>query len=97
MKRTVKLLLILASLGATMAIVGCGAEAPKVDDGYMKSAADMGEKVKAMRDRTGGDYTKLTPEEKKTYVDSFNGDEKRAQEFWEKMKSGDLGSSQPKR
>jgi hypothetical protein len=93
----VKYLLILASLGAVMGIVGCGADAPKVDDGYMKSAADIGEKVKAMRDRTGGDYSKLTPEEKKTYVDSFNGDETRAIEFWDKMKTGDLGSSQPKR
>ena len=96
MKRTVKFLLILASLGLAMGIVGCGADAPKVDEGYVKSAANIGEQVKAMRDRTGGDYSKLTAEEKKTYVDSFNGDEKRAIEFWDKMKSGNIESNLPK-
>ncbi|AIE87589.1 hypothetical protein OP10G_4221 [Fimbriimonas ginsengisoli Gsoil 348] len=61
----------------------------------MKEAANTGMDVKAMFDKSGGDYSKVSAEDKAKYVKSFNGDEKAASEFWGKMKSGSVGGGGP--
>lgn len=45
--------------------------------------------------RTGGDYEQLTPEERKTYLDSFSGNEPAAKAYWEKMKTGNIRGNVP--
>jgi hypothetical protein len=93
-KTTSSFILALACL---FALTGCSASAPEVDKAYLKTAAETGKDVRAMFDRAGGDYQKLSPEERERYVKSFGGDEKAAQEFWGKMKSGNVSSGGPAR
>ncbi len=45
--------------------------------------------------RTGGDYSKLTADEKSTYVKSFAGNETAALEYWEKLKAGTSRNNVP--
>ncbi len=67
------------------AAIGCGAGGkPELAEDYMKSSADLGAWVKEIYTRTGGDYSKLTPEERSKYVKSFAGNEQAAKDYWDK-------------
>lgn len=83
------------AIALSLLVMGCSSGPPELDKQYMESAAKTGQDVRAMFDRAGGDYSKLTPDEKAGYVKSFSGNEKAAQEFWAKMKSGNVGSRPP--
>ena len=75
-------------VGSFFLLTGCGSGSQTVDPQYMKGQADLGKDIKTMFDRTKGDYSQLTASEKDEYVKSFGNNEKAAQAFWDKMKSG---------
>lgn len=93
MKTTLSFLLLCISAFAFLC--GCGTSSPTIDQNYVKSSTELSQKVDAMFKRTGGDYEQLTPEERKTYLDSFSGNEPAAKAYWEKMKTGNIRGNVP--
>jgi hypothetical protein len=87
MKTKSSFILLIASL----LVVGCGAENTALDEKALRSTEDAGKKRYEIMQRAGGNWASLTPEDKKAYVDTFNGDEKSAQRYWEGVKSGPPG------
>ena len=87
-------LLLVAACAVVSSLAGCGSgNSGEPDKQYMASAAEMGKDAKALYAKTGGDYSKLSPEEKKRYLGYFSGIEKNATDFWAKMKTGNFGPS----
>jgi hypothetical protein len=80
-----------AFLIATIAVlgaVGCSSSGTQtLDQDYMKNAEAWGKTRKEVFDRSGGDYDKLSAEDKKAYLDTFNGDEAQARKYWELIKN----------
>ena len=88
--------LVAGVLAASFGLVGCsGGETGKLDQGYMQNAEEIGKSRREVFVKAGGDYNALTPEDKKTYLDSFKGDETQAQKFWDFMKNPPSSTSRP--
>lgn len=70
-------------------LTGCGAD-QKLEEKSFMSVED----TKANRelfDKVGGDYDKLTPEDKAAYLKRFDNDESRGAKMWDLMKNGPGG------
>ena len=73
------LILFVAAIGAT----GCSAGPQQLDEAYSgKSAEELGKKRRELFDKVAGDYDKLSPEDKKWFVDGFGGKEESAKIAW---------------
>jgi hypothetical protein len=44
--------------------------------------------MRSIYDKVGGDYSKLTPEDKAAYLKNFKGNEQDGERMWTFMKSG---------
>jgi len=74
------------SLVAAIA-VACGSTGgDTVDKDYLKNAEAVGKQRREIFLRAGTEYDKMTPEDKKAYLDTFNGNEENAKKFWDLMK-----------
>jgi hypothetical protein len=71
--------------------IGCGEKGPdpKVEANRLEGAKTM----RTLFDKVGGDYTKLTPEDKAVLLKQFNNDEANARRMWELMVSRGQGQS----
>jgi hypothetical protein len=52
----------------------------------MKNAEAIGKQRREIFLRAGTEYDKMSPDDKKTYLDSFDGNEENAKKFWDLMK-----------
>ncbi|MCX7799369.1 MAG: hypothetical protein N2109_03395 [Fimbriimonadales bacterium] len=86
MKRTMLFLVAAAAVAAPMA--GCGGPATgEVDKDYLVKAEELGKKRREIFVRANGDYEAMSPEDRKAYLDSFDGNEENAKRFWNLMKN----------
>ena len=86
--------LVLALLAATVALatVGCNSS----DDGIDHAAVEKAqEPLKAAAVRSGGDWSKLTPDEQKLFLDRARGNENSAKSIFGMM-AGPAPSGGPK-
>lgn len=75
-------------VGAVAALlIGCGGPADRIDKDYMKNAEGVGKTRRDIFTRANQDYNSMSAEDKKTYLDTFKGDEASAKRFWEFMKA----------
>ncbi|MFM9872696.1 MAG: hypothetical protein ACKVQS_04425 [Fimbriimonadaceae bacterium] len=66
------------------ALTGCGSDT-KLDTQATIMDVDVAKNSRTMFDKYGGDYTKLTPEDKATYLEYYKGDEEKAKKIWDLM------------
>lgn len=67
-------------------LAGCNDAGPqKLDENYMKSGEELGKQRRDLFMKAGGDYEKLSAEDKAAYLKSFNNDETQAKNFWTLM------------
>lgn len=86
MKRT--MLFLVAATVAALPMVGCGGPATgEVDKDYLARAEELGKQRRQIFVRANGDYDSMTPEDRKAYLDSFDGNEENAKRFWNLMKN----------
>lgn len=70
------------------AVVACGSSGgDTVDKDYLKNAEAVGKIRREIFVRSNMDYDKMTPEDKKAYLDTFQGNEENAKKFWDLMKN----------
>lgn len=82
---------ILKTLGlafVAVVVVACGSSGgDTVDKDYLKNAEAVGKIRREIFVRSNMDYNKMTPEDKKAYLDTFGGNEENAKKFWDLMKN----------
>lgn len=72
---------------AAIALAGCDAGTPKLDEQHLEKATAGAFEMRAIFDKVEGDWEKLTPDDKKTFIDAWGGDEKVAKTQWDYMKN----------
>jgi hypothetical protein len=92
--------LSLLALGLAMVAgvgAGCQPENAGVDPAYMKTAEEAGKVNREIFVKVGGDYDKMTPEDRAKFLANFKNDEAQAKRFWDLMKNppGQNGVLQP--
>lgn len=73
------------------AISGCASDY-KLDPEATIMNVDTAKEARKYFDRYAGDYNSMSPEDKKSYLDLFKGDQSRADKTWEIMSSPPPGS-----
>lgn len=73
------------------AMLGCGAPGPdkKVEQDRLATA----QQIRTLYDKAGGDYDRLSAEDKSALLKSFNNDEASARRMWSAMQAGSAGSA----
>ncbi len=76
---------------------GCQPEGGPIDPAYLKSAEETGKVNREIFVKAGGDYDKMTPEDRTRFLANFKNDEAQAKRFWDLMKNppGQNGVLQP--
>lgn len=83
---TVSLRSLVVGLVAAL-LIGCGSTGgDTVDKDYLKNAEAIGKQRREIFLRAGTEYDKMSAEDKKSYLDSFDGNEDNAKKFWDLMK-----------
>lgn len=67
-------------------LVGCGSEAGPDPTDQKQNVANA-QSMRSYFEKAGGDYEKLTPEDKAAYV-AVSGGEEKAKQNWDLMKNG---------
>jgi hypothetical protein len=82
--------LSLLALGLAMVtglVGGCQPEGGAIDPAYMKTAEETGKVNREIFLRAGGDYDKMSPEDRTKFLSNFKNDETQAKRFWDLMKN----------
>lgn len=82
--------LLIVSMAATMATVGCGESGgpdPKVEQARVDEALEM----RKLFDKVGGDYAKLDEADKAKFIKYVGGSPADAEKTWASMKYGTVG------
>jgi hypothetical protein len=69
------------------AIVGCDGQ-PAPSAAQESKRTESAQAMRSIYDKVGGDYSKLTPEDKAAYLKNFKGNEQDGERMWTFMKSG---------
>ncbi|MFN3683404.1 MAG: hypothetical protein ACK41F_05655, partial [Fimbriimonadaceae bacterium] len=86
MRRTT--LFLVATMAMALSAAGCGGPATgEVDKNYLQKAEQLGKQRREIFVRAQGDYDAMSPEDRKAYLDSFDGNEENAKRFWNLMKN----------
>lgn len=86
MKRT--MLFLAAMVAVALSGAGCGGPATgEVDKDYLQRAEQLGKQRREIFLRAEGNYDAMSAEDRKAYLDSFDGNEENARKFWYLMKN----------
>ncbi len=90
------MLSLVAAIMAVALLAGCDAGgSPSLDSKYDSNTATAMADTKAMFERTKGDYSQLTAEERDKLIKAFSGKEEAAKTYWDKMKAGTANQNIP--
>lgn len=80
---------------AMMVLAGCGNENTALDENALRATADVGKTRYEIIQKAQGDWNKLSAEDKKAFVDTFKGDAKAAEAYFNGVKGGPPGAMGP--
>ena len=73
-------------------LAGCGSEAQQIDPEYMKNAEQIGTLRREIFLRTPSkEFDQMAADDKKKFVDTFDGNDKNARMYWEGIKNPRMG------
>ncbi len=79
---------LVATMAVAIPCAGCGGPATgEVDQNYLQKAEELGKLRREIFVRAKGDYDSMSEEDRKAYLDSFDGNEENAKRFWNLMKN----------
>lgn len=86
MQRSFSLLVVFMAVVGGVMLSGCGSSGP--DAQVETERVDNAKQMRSIFDNAGGDYEKLSAEDKAKFVKIFGGDEAKAKHSWDAMKNG---------
>lgn len=86
MQRSFSLFVVALAIAGSVVLSGCGSSGP--DTQVETERVDNAKQMRSIFDSAGGDYDKLSPEDKTKFVKIFGGDEAKAKHSWDAMKNG---------